>query len=92
MGTATAAFAQAVLEGATQPGVWYPEQVSAAAVPAPPPARSLLAWGAPTCPARMRPVEADSFSCLQEGGVAVAARARLLERAAEGCIQYVTNK
>lgn len=29
VGTATAAFAQAVLEGSTQPGVWYSEEVRA---------------------------------------------------------------
>lgn len=27
VGTAIAAFALAVLEGSTQPGVWYPEEV-----------------------------------------------------------------
>lgn len=27
VGTATAAFALAILEGSTQPGVWFPEEV-----------------------------------------------------------------
>lgn len=30
MGYATAAFVLAVLEGSTQPGVWFPEEVSGA--------------------------------------------------------------
>lgn len=30
VGVATAAFALAVLEGSTQPGVWFPEEVCSA--------------------------------------------------------------
>ncbi|KAG0609523.1 hypothetical protein M758_8G191200 [Ceratodon purpureus] len=53
VGVSTAAFARAVLEGATQPGVWFPEE---------------------------------------EGGIAVPARRKLLERAAEGTINFAMNK
>lgn len=34
MGYSTAAFAQSVLQGKTQPGVWYPEEKEALAVSA----------------------------------------------------------
>lgn len=32
VGHSTAAFVQAVLEGSTQPGVWFPEEVSSAPI------------------------------------------------------------
>lgn len=32
VGTATAAFALAILEGSTKPGVWFPEEVSVKAI------------------------------------------------------------
>ncbi|XP_021899228.1 uncharacterized protein LOC110815653 isoform X1 [Carica papaya] len=53
VGTATAAFALAILEGSTQPGVWFPEEPE---------------------------------------GIAVEARQTLLERAAQGTINFVMNK
>ncbi|XP_020576622.1 uncharacterized protein LOC110022149 isoform X1 [Phalaenopsis equestris] len=53
VGNATAAFAMALLEGATQPGVWFPEQPE---------------------------------------GIAVEARKKLLERAADGTSNFVMNK
>jgi len=53
VGFSVAAFARAVLEGSTQPGVWYPEE---------------------------------------EGGIAESARRKLLERAAEGTLNFVMNK
>ncbi|KAK6937188.1 Saccharopine dehydrogenase, NADP binding domain [Dillenia turbinata] len=53
VGTATAAFVLAVLEGSTQPGVWFPEEPE---------------------------------------GIAVEARAVLLNRAAQGTINFVMNK
>ncbi|XP_058098665.1 uncharacterized protein LOC131243365 isoform X2 [Magnolia sinica] len=53
VGSATAAFALAVLEGSTEPGVWYPEEPE---------------------------------------GIAIEARQLLLERAAQGTINFVMNK
>eukprot|EP01018_Ginkgo_biloba_P035475 Gb_39225 [translate_table: standard] len=53
VGVATSAFVRAVLEGSTQPGVWFPEEPQ---------------------------------------GIAVEARQRLLERAAEGTINFVMNR
>ncbi|XP_077252955.1 saccharopine dehydrogenase isoform X2 [Tasmannia lanceolata] len=53
VGVATAAFAQAILEGSTQPGVWFPEEPE---------------------------------------GIAIEAREVLLERAAQGTINFVMNK
>ncbi|XP_062172769.1 uncharacterized protein LOC133878256 isoform X1 [Alnus glutinosa] len=53
VGTATAAFALAILEGSTQPGVWFPEEPE---------------------------------------GIAIEAREVLLERAAQGTINFVMNK
>ncbi|KAK1576299.1 hypothetical protein Q3G72_012745 [Acer saccharum] len=53
VGNATAAFALAVLEGSTQPGVWFPEEPE---------------------------------------GIAIEARELLLERAAQGTINFVMNK
>lgn len=53
VGNATAAFAMALLEGGTQPGVWFPEQPE---------------------------------------GIAVEVRGRLLERAAQGTLNFVLNK
>ncbi|GAV65043.1 Saccharop_dh domain-containing protein [Cephalotus follicularis] len=53
VGTATAAFVLAVLEGSTQPGVWFPEEPE---------------------------------------GIAIEAREVLLERAAQGTINFVMNK
>ncbi|KAJ6795038.1 Uncharacterized protein M6B38_229020 [Iris pallida] len=52
-GISTAAFALAILEGSTQPGVWFPEE---------------------------------------QEGIPVEARALLLERAAQGTINFVMNK
>ncbi|XP_059430403.1 uncharacterized protein LOC132164012 isoform X1 [Corylus avellana] len=53
VGTSTAAFALAILEGSTQPGVWFPEEPE---------------------------------------GIAIEAREVLLERAAQGTINFVMNK
>ncbi|XP_044478860.1 uncharacterized protein LOC123225048 [Mangifera indica] len=53
VGTATSAFALALLEGVTQPGVWFPEEPE---------------------------------------GIAIEAREVLLERAAQGTINFVMNK
>lgn len=53
VGNSTAAFAMALLEGGTQPGVWFPEQPE---------------------------------------GVAVESRGKLLERAAQGTINFVLNQ
>uniref|UniRef100_A0A7I4BLJ8 Saccharopine dehydrogenase NADP binding domain-containing protein n=1 Tax=Physcomitrium patens TaxID=3218 RepID=A0A7I4BLJ8_PHYPA len=53
VGMSVAAFVRALLEGATQPGVWFPEE---------------------------------------EGGIAESARPKLLERAAEGTLNFVMNK
>ncbi|OMO54467.1 Saccharopine dehydrogenase / Homospermidine synthase [Corchorus olitorius] len=53
VGTSTAAFALAILEGSTQPGVWFPEEPE---------------------------------------GIAVEAREVLLQRAAQGTINFIMNK
>ncbi|KAA8549813.1 hypothetical protein F0562_001497 [Nyssa sinensis] len=53
VGTSTAAFALSILEGTTQPGVWFPEEPE---------------------------------------GIAIEAREALLERAAQGSINFVMNK
>jgi len=80
VGISTAAFALAVLEGSTQPGVWFPEEVCV----------STSQFYCILCKQIY-----DNFIRLfykQPQGIPIEAREALLERASQGTFNFVMNR
>lgn len=80
VGVSTAAFVVAMLEGSTQPGVWFPEEVS-------------LLFPYTTLRFVLFSMKNDvEIFFLQPQGIAVEAREALLKRASQGTFNFILNK
>jgi hypothetical protein len=85
VGYATAAFVLAVLEGSTQPGVWFPEEVSGALMGG----QNNTLVDTIYC---FNFLKSPLLFIMQPEGVAIESRKVLLERASQGTTIFVMNK